>query len=148
MLDNEKSIKLTGDERKAEIVSRLNDYEDKDLFNIYRDAFYYDGSFDFCDVFDLEDLCSMISDTYELARSIIHGNVENVHYQVRYDAYGNLESVTEYDLYNECWDYVSDLADWLMDDWQNTDSLYEEDRDLFDTWWDIDHDQYDWDEEE
>lgn len=148
MLDNHEAIKLTGDARKAEIISRLNDYDDKDLLNICRDANSWDGSFDFCDVFDIEDLCSMVDDKYELVRSVIYGNVTNVVDMVRYDAYGNLENVTVWDLYKECTDSIDYIADWLMDDWQNTDSLYEEDEELFNTWWEIDHDQYDWDEEE
>jgi hypothetical protein len=90
----------------------------------------------------------MVDDKYELVRSIIYGNVESVYDFVRYNAYGNLESVTEYDLEKECEDYIDELADWLMDNDSETSSLYEEDKELFNAWWDIDHDQYDWDEDE
>lgn len=148
MLDFNEAIKLTGEERKAEIISRLNDYESKDLLRIYREAMCYDGTFDFADYFDLEDLCNMVDDKYELVRSIIYGNVESVYDFVRYNAYGNIESVTEYDLEKECEDYIDELADWLMDNHDETSSLYEEDKELFNAWWDIDHDQYDWDEDE
>lgn len=148
MLDNQEAIKLTGDARKAEIISRLNDYESKDLLNICRDANCYDGSFDFCDAFDIEDLCSMADDKYELVRSVIYGNVTNVMDMVRYNAYGNLESVTEWDLEKECEESIDEIADWLMDNYNNTDSLYSDDEELFETWWEIDHDQYDWDEDE
>ena len=112
MLDNQEAIKLTGDARKAEIISRLNDYESKDLLNICRDANCYDGSFDFCDAFDIEDLCSMADDKYELVRSVIYGNVTNVMDMVRYNAYGNLESVTEWDLEKECEESIDEIADW------------------------------------
>ena len=148
MLDNHKAIKLTGEERNEEIESRLKDYLDDDLLNLFREANSWDGSFDFVDAFDLEDLCSMIDDAYELARSIIYGNVENVCYPVRYDAYGNLETVTKYDLINDCQYNIGDIADWLMDNYNHVDSLYEEDEELFNTWWKIDHDQYDWDKGE
>lgn len=148
MLENKDAIKITDyDERKSEIIKRLSDYKDKDLLNIYRYAMSYYGIFDFCDVFDLEDLCSIVNDKYELARSIIYGNVESVYDLVRYDDYGNLESVTEHDLYGKCEDYIDELAEWLMDNYNNVDGLYSEDEELFNTWWEIDHDQYDWDEE-
>lgn len=148
MLDNEKAIKLTGNDRVKEIESRLADYLDNDLLNLFREANSYDGYFDFVDCFDLEDLCDMVSDKYELARSIIYGDVDNVNDMVCYNAYGNLESVSEWDLIKECQDSLSEMAEWLMDDWSNVDGLYEEDEELFNTWWDIDHDQYDWDEDE
>ena len=143
----EDAIKLTGDERKAEVVNRLNDYLDSDLLNICREANSYDGSFDFADAYDLEDICSCV-DAYEVARSIIYGNVESVNDMVRYNAYGNLESVCEWDLEKEARDQIDEIADWLMDDWSEAYSLYDDDKELFDAWWDIDHDQYDWDKEE
>lgn len=149
MLDNSKAIRLESyEERKAEIIIRLNGYLNEDLLNIYREAMSYDGSFDFCQVIDLEELISETDNKYELIRSIIYGDVKSIDGMVRYNAYGNLESVTEYDLQWECEDYIGDLAEWLMDNYDNTDSLYEDDKELFEAWWDIDHDQYDWDEEE
>ena len=148
MLDNEKAIKLTGEERVKEIESRLADYLDNDLLNLFREANSYDGYFDFVDAFDIEDLCSMVSDKYELVRSIIYGNVDNVNDMVRYNAYGNLESVSEWDLIKECQDNLREMAEWLMDDYNEVYSLYEDDKELFETWWKIDHDQYDWEEDE
>ena len=67
---------------------------------------------------------------------------------VRYNAYGNLESVSEWDLVKECQDNLREMAEWLMDDYNEVYSLYEDDKELFDTWWDIDHDQYEEDEDE
>ena len=149
MLDNTVAIKLESyEERKAEIIIRLNDYLNEDLLSIYREAMCYDGSFDFCDAFDLEELIGMVDNKYELVRSIIYGDVKSIDGMVRYNAYGNLESVTEYDLQWECEDYIDDLAEWLMDNYDHVSGLYEDDKELFEAWWDIDHDQYDWDEEE
>ncbi len=150
MIDNEKAIKLNGyDERRAEIVSRLCDYNDKDLFSICHDAFCYDGSFDFCDAFNAEDiddfLCSMTP--YDIMCRIVFGNVENVNDMLRFDAYGNLESVTEWDLHDEARDNIEEIADWLMDNYSNTSSLYSDDDELFETWEDIDNGYYD-DEDE
>ena len=148
MLDNHEAIKLTGDARKAEIESRLMDYLNDDLLRLFRDANSWDGYFDFADAFDIEDLCSMVDDKYELVRSVIYGDVTNVNDMVRYNAYGNLESVSEWDLKKECQDSICDMAGWLMDNYYHVDSLYEEDKELFEAWDDIDHDRYDWDEDE
>lgn len=152
MLDNHEAIKLTGDARKAEIISRLKDYEGKDLLNICRDAMCWDGSFDFVDCFEAEEVENYIdtSDAYSFMCRIVFGNIESLgrYDMLRVNAYGNLESVQEWQLEKECRENINEIADWLMDDWQNTDSLYEEDEELFNTWWDIDHDQYDWDEDE
>ena len=38
MLENEMAIKLTGDGRENEIESRLNDYLNNDLVNLFREA--------------------------------------------------------------------------------------------------------------
>jgi len=148
MLDFNEAIKLAGDAREKEIESRLNDYLDGDLLNLFREANSYDGYFDFVDAFDIEDLCSMVDDKYELVRSVIYGDVTNVDDMVRYDAYGNLESVSEWDLIEECRDSICDMASWLMDNYYHVDGLYEEDEELFNAWDDIDNDRYDWDEDE
>lgn len=143
----EDAIKLTGDERKAEIVERLNDYNDADLLSICREACSYDGSFDFADVFDIEDLCETMS-AYDVARSIIYGDVTSVNDMVRFDAYGNLESVCEWDLEKEARDQIDEIADWLMRNWREVDSLYSDDEELFGAWEDIDNGNWDLEEDE
>lgn len=150
MLDNQDAIKLTGNARKNEIVERLNDYEGKDLLNICRDANSWDGSFDFCDAFEADYIDDYLCDMkpYDIMCRVVFGNVENVNNMLRFDAYGNLESVHEWDLEKECEENIDEIADWLMDNYSNTDSLYSDDEELFETWWEIDHDQYDWDEDE
>lgn len=150
MLDNHEAIKLTGDARKKEIIDRLNDYEEKDLLNICRDANSWDGSFDNLWAFDAEDIDEYLCDIkpYDIMCRIVFGNVDNVNHMLRFDAYGNLESVHEWELEDECKHYIHEIADWLMDDYDHTDSLYSDDEELFETWWEIDHNQYDWDEEE
>lgn len=146
----EDAIKLTGEERKNEIIERLKDYNGKDLLSICREAHSWNGSFDFADVFDIEDLCSMMS-AYDVARSIIYGDVTNVNDMVRFNAYGNLENVSEWDLEEEARDNIDEIADWLMDNYDQTYSLYSDDAELFEAWENIDRygdDYYDEDEEE
>ena len=115
---------------------RINELDNETLLQLYRDCNSWDGSFDFCNIWDIEELADcMNSNAYELARSIIYGKVTNVMDPVRYNAYGNLESVSEYDLYNDCDYYKEDLIDWLVENSYNinldyyidTDGLNEED---------------------
>lgn len=147
-MDFEKAVKLEErEERKAEIKSRLADYEDKDLLSFYRQANAYDGSFDFVDVFDPEDIDDYMGDSqdgyYRLLCAVVFGNVDNVNDYLRFNAYGNLESVSEYELQDDCKNYLDDLADWIIDYWWQIDySICEEDKELLQAW------EYGYDEED
>lgn len=84
-----------------------------ELLQACRDANGYNGQFDFCDYYeDIEEVCDFMSG-YELARAIIYGDVTNVIEPVRFNAYGNLENVTEYDLEQEALDYIDELLDFI-----------------------------------
>lgn len=73
----------------------------------------YNGQFDFCNYYeDIEEVCDFMSG-YELARAIIYGDVTNVIDPVRFNGYGNLESVTEYELEQEALDYIDELLDFI-----------------------------------
>lgn len=146
----EDAIKLKGDERKAEIAERLNDYNDADLLSICREACSWDGSFEDLYAFDAEDVGVYVdtSDAYGFMCRIVFGNVENVNDMLRFDAYGNLESVCEWDLEKEARDQIDEIADWLMDNWHEAYSLYSDDEELFNAWEDIDAGNWDWEEEE
>lgn len=84
-----------------------------ELLQACREANSYNGQFDFCDYYeDIEEVCDFMSG-YELARAIIYGDVTNVIEPVRFNAYGNLENVTEYDLEQEALDYIDELLDFI-----------------------------------
>lgn len=110
---------------------RIENLCDDDLLALYQECNGWDGQFDFADTWSIKDLCSS-NDTYKIVRSVIYGDVRNVDDNVRYNAYGNLETVTEYDLYNECRYYIDELIDWIMgnghhielDHYIKTDDLY------------------------
>lgn len=151
MLNFDKAIRLSSDnERKAEIISRLNDYDNDDLLNLFRSANSSNYCFGFADVFDAEDINEIMCDStpYDILCRVAFGNVTSVKNYLRFDGYENLESVTVFDLYNECEDNVEEMADWLMNNWNNVDNLYSEDYELFDAWDDIDNDRWDWEEYE
>ena len=86
---------------------------EEERLDICRSIDSYDGSMDFCNTWDLEELCNNSSDAYEIARSIIYGNVNNVNDDVKYNAYGNLESVSEYDLESESESYIDEIIDFI-----------------------------------
>lgn len=84
-----------------------------ELLQACREANSYNGQFDFCNYYeDIEEVCDFMSG-YELARAIIYGDVTNVIEPVRFNAYGNLENVTEYDLEQEALDYIDELLDFI-----------------------------------
>lgn len=95
-----------------DLKTQLENLSDEDLLSLIREANSWDGYFDFADVYDIEELADTM-DAYDLARAIIYGDVDNIIQQVRFNGYGNLETVYDVDLYSECRDYIDDLIDWL-----------------------------------
>ena len=100
--------------REQTIVSMRTFLEEnaEERLNVCRNINSYDGSMDFCDTQDLEDIASYM-DAYELARAIIYGNVRNIKNEVRFNGYGNLESVDSYDLEKESANYISEIIDFI-----------------------------------
>lgn len=94
---------------------RIEELDDETLLSLFQECNSWDGYFDFVNTWDIEDLGSCM-DTYEIVRAVIYGDVRNVVDNVRFNAYGNLETVTDYQLYNECHDYIEDLINWLLND--------------------------------
>lgn len=91
----------------------------------------YDGSMEFARTTTIEEL-SETMDAYELARAIIYGEVDNIDFDVRFNAYSNLESVTSYDLEDESESYIQEILDYIeengVEEFTNEDleSLYNE----------------------
>lgn len=139
IMENKKAILLIGNERINEIANRLRDYEKDDLLFLYRRASCYDSSFEFANTFDIDDLTYIFSTTANLVYAIICGNVTNIIDKVRFDKYGNLENVTDLELYADCENYVEELAEWLIDNYNCIDGLYTEDEELLDAWNEVDN---------
>lgn len=95
-------------EETRELLKNWLEENGEDRLTICREINSYDGSMDWADTYDLEELASC-TDAYELARSIIYGNVTNIENEVRYDGYMNLENVDEYDLEKESADYITEI---------------------------------------
>ena len=104
-----------------DIKNVLEEMSDSELLDVFREANRWDGSFDFVDAFDFEELASMTNNAYEFGRSIVYGDVTNINDPVRYNAYGNLESVSENNLELEARGYIDDLVNWLGDNYMHVD---------------------------
>ena len=97
--------------------------EDTDLLvEVTRSLNSWHGGWDFVDTWDLEELCACYDNHYEVVRAVIYGNVTNCMDDVRYDGYGNLESVTEYDVIDDC---LADI-DSIIDDFLGTPQVMRE----------------------
>lgn len=95
-----------------DLRTQLKHLSDENLLSLFREANSWDGSFDFCDTYDIDDLVSMMKPT-DLVAAIIYGDVTNNVDDVRFNAYGNLETITSCELYDECRYYLDDLVDWI-----------------------------------
>lgn len=96
----------------------------KEGLKIAKELNSYDGSFDFTDVYDPEELIDMIvssgdkSYIEELIRAIRYGNVCGFSSDYwRYDAYANLEEVDESDLEGEAEDYAVDILNGIINNY-------------------------------
>lgn len=62
---------------------------------------------------------------FEVARSIFFGDYNYNDYYVRFNGYGNLESLSEYEYEKELEDYKKEILEALVDEWDNIkDDLY------------------------
>lgn len=112
-------------EKREKLIDYLNNMDYKKLLQLYRGCNKYDGSFDFCDVWNLEGLCSCYTDNIqELVECVIYGKVKNTYDMIRFDDCGVLESVNEEELKEDCNYYIDELADWLIDNYNNIDYKY------------------------
>lgn len=106
-----------------DLKTQLENLSDEDLLGLFQEANNCDGSFDFCEAYDIDDLISMM-DPRDLANAIIYGDVTNNVDKVRFNAYGNLESITSCELYDECRYYLDELAEWMESNGDNMDLYF------------------------
>jgi len=96
--DNMSNIEDVQVDKLVELFENDNDL----LVEVTRSLNANNGGWEFVDSYDLEELCSMFDNAYEVVRAVIYGNVDNVMDNVRYNGYGNLESCTEQDIIDDC----------------------------------------------
>lgn len=115
------------DSQKQWLKERLSECADSDLLEMCKRYFYEDGSFDFVDVFDADSIDEFFSTPYDAIRAMFYGNVETLNELLKLNAYGNLESVYEYQLEEEAANSVDELADIIWDDPRVVEDMLEDD---------------------
>lgn len=103
-----------------DLRTQLENLTDENLLSLFREANSWDGSFEFCRTYEIEDIANMLP-PIDLVNCIIYGDVNNTIDEVRFNGYGNLETVKSWELYGECRDNIDELADWLEDNADNID---------------------------
>ena len=99
-------------EETRELLKNWLEENSENRLTICREINSYDGSMDWADTYDLEELASFTS-AYDLARAIIYGEVNNIEDEVRYNGYGNLETVDEYELEEESKNHIEEIIDFI-----------------------------------
>ena len=149
---------LTEDERKLigldeqgkydAIKKVLNDLDDDDLMQMFRDQNSWDGSFGFCYGWDVDEFLSFI---LEVAEAI--NNYDGPDYESAWWGYFNgydVEIKDESDMVAEGRkDYLADLAEILVDDNHHIDTIPSEVKDVLNLWnmeddGEFDEDAEDW----
>ena len=100
-------------ELQASAIRKYLEENGEERLSVCFDINCYDGSMDFCDTWDLEELCNCTEDTLELVRSIVYGEVNNITDDVRYNAYGNLESISNWSLLTESASYIDEIIEFI-----------------------------------
>lgn len=98
---------------EKKLKKALEEMNDANLVEIAKIANSWDGSFDFVEVYDLNELIAT-ENPYRLISAIIHGDVINDVDPVRYNVYETLETVHQWELENNVRDREDDIVEWIM----------------------------------
>lgn len=102
---------------KSKTIEVIKNYlleNPEERLQICKEIDSYDGSMEFTRTTTIQELAETM-DAYELARAIIYGEVDNIDFDVRFNGYSNLESVTSYNLEDESESYIKEILDYIDD---------------------------------
>lgn len=104
---------MTREEAIRNYVEQLNG---DDLTQLLQHMHAYDGCFDDCAYFDMDEFDDFMSNStpLEIARMIFYGDFNPNDDYFRFNAYGNLESADRLDVVAEAEDVESDIIDHLV----------------------------------
>ena len=100
---------------KSKTIEVIKNYlleNPEERLQICKEIYSYDGSMEFVRTTTIEELAETM-DAYELARAIVYGNVDSMGSDVRFNAYLNLENVTDYNLEDESESYIQEILDYI-----------------------------------
>lgn len=142
--------KMTREQAIHNYVEQLNG---DDLTKLLQYMNAYDGCFDDCAYFDMDEFDEFMSNytPMEIAQMIFYGDFNPNNEYFRFNAYGNLESADWHDVVAEAEDLVDDIINHLVNcysgdtPWPDLDDLVDADDD---TMFDADFDEILEDEDE
>lgn len=101
--------------RKEKMLEKWDTFDFSTKLNIIYNIKRYDGSFDYWEN-DEEFFERYANDPYELARAIYYGEYNFMDEYVKVNGYGNIYSISEYELEKEFDDYKEDIIDTILED--------------------------------
>lgn len=116
MLESTRKEDLKMDELKERL---LNDIEETK--NLIREVNSWNMRLEYLDYWDNSDWFfeECFSTKNEVARAICYGNYNYMDELVRFNAYGNLESCSEYEYEEEIKDYIGEIAQVIIEEKDN-----------------------------
>ena len=99
----------------------------RDLKDVVNEINSYCGALDWLDVYnnDEEFFRDMFASPIDAVRAVCYGDYTYTDDLVRFNAYGNLESLSEYDLEEELQDNVDEIVD-VLEEYKDHLDLYSE----------------------
>ena len=99
------------------VIEEIKNLKDSQLLDLAKECYSYNGTCDWADVFGNDEFFfkDMFDDAYDAVRAVYFGEYNFHDDYVRFDAYGNLETLTDYQLEKEARDFVDDIIDALED---------------------------------
>lgn len=102
---------------KDKIIEGLEQLSTDELLSLYREINSYDGSLDQFDIFEMDEFDEVL-DGYkpsEIVNSIRYGDFDSTDEYFRFNGYGNLESLSHFDIEEELDSYLGEIADCVED---------------------------------
>lgn len=104
--------------RKEKMLEKWDTFDFSTKLNIIYNINSYDGSLDYLDYWenDEEFFERYVNNPYELARAICYGSYNFMDNYVKVNDYGNIDSISEYELEKELDNWKEDIIDTILED--------------------------------
>lgn len=107
----------TNEEKMVKELEELFENDNELLLKTQQEINSYSGDFDFVETYDLEEFCNETNNMscYEVVMACLNGEVKNANEPIRFDGYGNLQSVSYNDLLLDASCCLDETVEWIMD---------------------------------
>lgn len=109
---------------REKVVEYIKNMDDEDIIMLVQDINSYSGNLEDLAYypFDEEFFSSAFTDPMEAARATFFGDIQSWSDDyIKFNAYGNLESRSDYQVAAECRDYADEIADAIESDYNHLD---------------------------